>query len=151
MDLRYSDSDEAFRRELRAWLADAVPKHGPAPSEKENWDSRRVYDTAWQRKLFDADQINERFHELVGDDYTVKDLRTWTATVHAAVALAKAEPPETKKATKAAVKAMLTDVSDHLGNTRQSPRAPRAASCVDHGGIGRGPHGVCRYSAHGQA
>jgi DNA topoisomerase IB len=65
----------------------------------------------------DADQINERFHEIVGDDYTVKDLRTWTATVHAAVALAQADPPDTKKATKAAVKAMLDDVSEHLGNT----------------------------------
>jgi DNA topoisomerase IB len=71
----------------------------------------------------DADQINERFHELVGDDYTVKDLRTWTATVHAAVALANADPPETVKATKAAVKAMLTDVSDHLGNTPAVARA----------------------------
>jgi alkylation response protein AidB-like acyl-CoA dehydrogenase len=54
VDLRYSDSDEAFRRELRVWLADAVPAHGPAPSEKEDWDARRVYDTVWQRKLYDA-------------------------------------------------------------------------------------------------
>ncbi|GAA3588931.1 DNA topoisomerase IB [Kribbella ginsengisoli] len=65
----------------------------------------------------DADQINGRFQELVGDDYTVKDLRTWTATVHAAVALAQAEPPDTKKAKTAAVKQMLSEVSGHLGNT----------------------------------
>ncbi|WP_020390806.1 DNA topoisomerase IB [Kribbella catacumbae] len=71
----------------------------------------------------DANQINERFQELVGDDYTVKDLRTWTATVHAAVALAHADPPETKKATTAAVKAMLADVSEHLGNTPAVARA----------------------------
>ncbi|MER7243261.1 hypothetical protein [Kribbella sp. NPDC000426] len=32
----------------------------------------------------DADAVNGRFQELVGADYTVKDLRTWTATVHAA-------------------------------------------------------------------
>jgi DNA topoisomerase IB len=70
-----------------------------------------------------ADQINERFHELVGDDYTVKDLRTWTATVHAAVALAQADPPKTKTAKKAAVKAMLTEVSEHLGNTPAVARA----------------------------
>jgi alkylation response protein AidB-like acyl-CoA dehydrogenase len=54
VDLRYSDSDEAFRRELRAWLADAVPAHGPAPSERSDWSERREYDCAWQRKLFDA-------------------------------------------------------------------------------------------------
>jgi len=65
----------------------------------------------------DAGMINERFQELVGEDYTVKDLRTWTATVHAAVDLAEADPPTTKKALNAAVKEMLEEVSDHLGNT----------------------------------
>lgn len=53
MDLRYSPSDEAFRRELRAWLADAVPKHGPPPPSHD-WPARVAYDTGWQRKLFDA-------------------------------------------------------------------------------------------------
>ena len=65
----------------------------------------------------DAGMINERFQELVGEDYTVKDLRTWTATVHAAVDLAETDPPTTKKALNAAVKEMLEEVSDHLGNT----------------------------------
>ncbi len=54
MDLRYSETDEAFRRELRAWLADAVPAHGPAPSERADWTARREYDTSWQRKLYEA-------------------------------------------------------------------------------------------------
>jgi alkylation response protein AidB-like acyl-CoA dehydrogenase len=53
MDLRYSASEEAFRRELRAWLADAVPAHGEPPA-RHDWSARRAYDTAWQRKLFDA-------------------------------------------------------------------------------------------------
>jgi alkylation response protein AidB-like acyl-CoA dehydrogenase len=53
LDLRYSPSDEAFRRELRAWLADAVPKHG-APPPSHDWPARVAYDTGWQRKLFDA-------------------------------------------------------------------------------------------------
>ncbi len=71
----------------------------------------------------DAGMVNDRFHELVGEDYTVKDLRTWTATVHAAVDLAKADPPSTKKALNAAVKEMLAEVSDHLGNTPTVARA----------------------------
>ena len=54
MDLRYSASDEAFRRELRAWLAEAVPAHGPVPSERADWDARCEYDQSWQRKLFEA-------------------------------------------------------------------------------------------------
>jgi len=53
MDLRYSPADEKFRRELRAWLAEAVPVHGVAPPYSD-WDARRAYDTGWQRKLFDA-------------------------------------------------------------------------------------------------
>jgi len=53
VDLRYSASDERFRTELRAWLADAVPKHG-APPPMHDWPARVAYDTGWQRKLFDA-------------------------------------------------------------------------------------------------
>ncbi|MEV6283013.1 DNA topoisomerase IB [Kribbella sp. NPDC051770] len=71
----------------------------------------------------DASMVNERFHALVGDDYTVKDLRTWTATVVAAIELAGAEPPTTKKALNGAVKEMLDEVSDHLGNTPTVARA----------------------------
>ncbi len=53
MDLRYSEQDEQFRKELRAWLASEVPAHGPVPSEGD-WPARREYDTGWQRKLFGA-------------------------------------------------------------------------------------------------
>ena len=85
----------------------------------------------------DAALINERFKELVGDDYTVKDLRTWNASVHAAVALAGAATPTTRRATKAAVKAMLEEVSDHLGNTpmvaRRSYVDPRVIEQFERG------------------
>jgi len=53
MDLTYSDEDEAFRAELRAWLEIEVPKHGPPPPPGD-WPARRAYDTGWQRKLHDA-------------------------------------------------------------------------------------------------
>ena len=53
MDLRYSESDEKFRAELRAWLKDAVPAHGASP-ESADWDVRREYDTSWQHKLYEA-------------------------------------------------------------------------------------------------
>ena len=53
MDLRYSEADEKFRADLRAWLAEAVPAHGEPPPYND-WPARRAYDTGWQRKLFDA-------------------------------------------------------------------------------------------------
>ena len=53
MDLRYSDADEAFRKELRAWLDEARARYGPPPPPGD-WPARRAYDTGWQRKLHDA-------------------------------------------------------------------------------------------------
>jgi alkylation response protein AidB-like acyl-CoA dehydrogenase len=53
MDLTYSPSDEQFRAELRAWLDVEVARHGPPPPPGD-WPARRAYDTAWQRKLYDA-------------------------------------------------------------------------------------------------
>jgi alkylation response protein AidB-like acyl-CoA dehydrogenase len=53
MDLRYTDEELAFRDELRAWLAEAIPTLSPQPAA-EDWAARREYDTTWQRMLFDA-------------------------------------------------------------------------------------------------
>ncbi|MBC8187813.1 MAG: acyl-CoA dehydrogenase family protein [Proteobacteria bacterium] len=53
MDLRYTADEQAFRSELARWLASEVPAHGTSPPSNE-WDARRVYDTGWQRKLYDA-------------------------------------------------------------------------------------------------
>ncbi|HEV3226829.1 MAG TPA: acyl-CoA dehydrogenase family protein, partial [Acidimicrobiales bacterium] len=55
MRLRFSDEDEAFRAELRAWL-DA----NPPPVEEERADpsrssaDKRPWAVRWQRTLFDA-------------------------------------------------------------------------------------------------
>jgi len=53
VELRYSDADEAFRAELRAWLDATLPSLAPQPA-REDWDERRKWDTDWQRRLFDA-------------------------------------------------------------------------------------------------
>jgi alkylation response protein AidB-like acyl-CoA dehydrogenase len=53
MDLRYTDAEEAFRGELRQWLAETLPGL-PAKPSPTDWPGRRAYDTHWQRLLFDA-------------------------------------------------------------------------------------------------
>lgn len=53
MDLRYNEQEEAFRMELRAWLANVLPEVGPKP-QRDDWVARRAYDANWQRMLFDA-------------------------------------------------------------------------------------------------
>ncbi len=53
MDLRYTDAEQAFRGELRQWLAQTVPGLPDKPSS-DDWPGRRAYDTHWQRLLFEA-------------------------------------------------------------------------------------------------
>ena len=53
MDLTYTEEEEAFRVELREWLEAALPDIPPEP-DRDDWEARRVWDTAWQRRLFDA-------------------------------------------------------------------------------------------------
>ena len=53
MDLRYSETDEAFRGELREWLALTLPDL-PTPPARDDWPARVRYDTDWQGRLHDA-------------------------------------------------------------------------------------------------
>jgi DNA topoisomerase-1 len=64
-----------------------------------------------------ADDLNARFKDLVGDEYTVKDLRTWHGTVLAAAAFVDADPPVNKTVTKRVESAVMKEVAEELGNT----------------------------------
>ncbi len=72
--------------------------------------------------------INGYIKNIVGDDFTAKDFRTWHGTVIAAIALAAADTPTSATARKRAVSAAMRVVADHLGNT---PAVARS-SYVDH-------------------
>ncbi len=64
-----------------------------------------------------ADDLNARFKQLVGDEYTVKDLRTWHGTVLAATAFADADPPVSQRVIKRVEAAVMREVAGELGNT----------------------------------
>lgn len=70
-----------------------------------------------------ADDLNARFKELVGAEYTVKDLRTWHGTVLGAAAFVDADPPANKTVIKRVVSAVMKEVSEELGNTPAVARA----------------------------
>lgn len=53
MDLRYTPDEQRFRADLARWLASEVPAHG-SPPPTSDWPARHLYDTSWQRKLFEA-------------------------------------------------------------------------------------------------
>ncbi len=106
-------------------------------------DGRR----GWQ-ELRSSD-LNLAFKGIVGEEYTVKDLRTWAATVTAAVALAQAGPAETEAEQRRAEKAAMAVVAEHLGNTpavaRRSYVDPRV---LDEYAVGRTvARGLARLTA----
>jgi DNA topoisomerase IB len=64
-----------------------------------------------------SDDLNARFKETVGDEYTVKDLRTWHGTVLAAAAFAEADPAVSQRVAKRVEAAVMKEVAEELGNT----------------------------------
>ena len=84
-----------------------------------------------------ADDINRRFQELTKPDFTAKDLRTWHATVLAAVMIAGHEPPSSEAGKRRTEKAVMREVAEQLGNTpavaRRSYVDPRVLAAWEDG------------------
>ncbi|OBF29781.1 DNA topoisomerase IB [Mycobacterium sp. ACS4331] len=64
-----------------------------------------------------ASDLNARFKEMVGNEYSVKDLRTWHGTVLGAAAFGDADPATSKRQTKKIEAAVMKEVAEELGNT----------------------------------
>ncbi|HEX2133234.1 MAG TPA: DNA topoisomerase IB [Actinophytocola sp.] len=90
-----------------------------------------------ERRDVHADDLNERLRELAGDGFTAKDLRTWHATVLAAVAFAGVEAPTSARGRTRAEKAVMREVAEQLGNTpavaRRSYVDPRVIAAWERG------------------
>lgn len=70
----------------------------------------------------DGDDLNDYLREVTGEEHTVKEFRTWHATVLAAVGLAVAVPPEDDKALAKLRTHVVREVADYLGNTEAVAR-----------------------------
>ena len=82
--------------------------------------------------------INAYLREVLGEEVSAKDFRTWHATVLTAVGLAvSTQAPTSASARKRAVSRVITEVSDYLGNTptvcRSSYIDPRIIDLYDDG------------------
>jgi DNA topoisomerase IB len=104
------------QKERRVALEDADLAKAVTALKRARTGSDRLlnYRNGRDWRPLDAQDVNERLHELVGDEFTVKDLRTWNATVLAAVILAGRKGQGSKRT---AVRDMFKQVSHHLGNT----------------------------------
>jgi DNA topoisomerase IB len=85
-----------------------------------------------------AADINDYLREVADGDFSVKDFRTWHATVLAAVGLAVSEGADTSEsARKRAVARVVQEVASYLGNTPAVARAsyidPRIISLYERG------------------
>ncbi|MCP2166468.1 DNA topoisomerase IB [Goodfellowiella coeruleoviolacea] len=80
-------------------------------------DRLLVYRTQDGWREVRAEDINARFKELAGAEYSAKDLRTWNATVLAAVAFAGHDTPSSKRGLARVEREVVSEVADQLGNT----------------------------------
>jgi DNA topoisomerase-1 len=85
--------------------------------------------------------INAYIKEVMGEDFSAKDFRTWAGTLICACALARAGEavPESKAARKREVVAALKETAESLGNTpaicRSSYVAPALLDAYDRGRV----------------
>ncbi|WP_066903575.1 DNA topoisomerase IB [Mycolicibacterium houstonense] len=91
---------------------------------RSNGDRLLAYRGTHEWTEVHAEDLNVRFKEMVGEDYTVKDLRTWHGTVLAAQAFVDADPPVDEKVVKRVESAVMREVAEALGNT---PAVARSA------------------------
>jgi len=63
-----------------------------------------------------ADDVNAYVKDVLGEDFSAKDFRTWRGTVIAAHALAKSDA-SSKTVRKRSIAEAMREVGDHLGNT----------------------------------
>lgn len=67
--------------------------------------------------------LNSYVKEVMGDEFTVKDFRTWAGTLFAALKLAEIGAEEERKIAEKNVLAAVDAVAERLGNTRDIARA----------------------------
>ena len=66
----------------------------------------------------DSSDINRYLKDITGEDFTAKDFRTWSGTVHAVSALRELTPASTKTESERNVVLAIEAVAKLLGNTR---------------------------------
>ena len=78
----------------------------------------QYYDKEGNRHAIGSGMVNDYIKEISGADFTAKDFRTWSGTVHAFLALKELGCCDTATETKKRIVHALDEVSGYLGNTR---------------------------------
>jgi DNA topoisomerase-1 len=83
----------------------------------------KYYDDENKLREVSSSDVNEYIKEIMGDEFSAKDFRTWGGTLLAAAELALIERPKTERERKMAVTACVRNVAAKLGNTPAIARA----------------------------
>ncbi len=78
----------------------------------------QYYDEEGNPQDITSGDVNTYLKDITGEDFTAKDFRTWSGSVHALYAFKAAGGFETTTQCKKNIKKVLDDVAFHLGNTR---------------------------------
>lgn len=78
----------------------------------------QFYDEDGNHHHIDSGDVNNYLHEITGEDFTAKDFRTWSGSVHALYAFKAAGGFGTATECKKKITQVLDDVAFNLGNTR---------------------------------
>lgn len=71
-----------------------------------------------ERRSVDSGRVNAYLHEACGEEFSAKDIRTWSGTAYMLQLLASSPELESEAACKKQVIELLDKVAGHLGNTR---------------------------------
>ncbi len=74
-------------------------------------------DHAGNHHAISSHDVNDYIRAATAGDFTAKDFRTWSGTLHCAQALAEAGPAENKGAEKRIISACVKQTAGLLGNT----------------------------------
>ena len=93
----------------------------------------KYHDHSGELRDVKARDLNSYVKEIMGEEFTPKDFRTWAGTLNAAIKLAELGATEDLKKAHKNVLAAVDDVAKRLGNTRDIARASYVSPrVVDH-------------------
>lgn len=78
----------------------------------------QYYDEQGNHRCIDSGMVNQYLKSISGQDFSAKDFRTWSGSVHALLAFREIAPSDTETDKKRNIVAALDVVAAHLGNTR---------------------------------
>lgn len=91
--------------------------------DRPGYEIFKYYDDQGRRVDVDSNDLNAYIHEIMGDEYSAKDFRTWAGTSLAALALDELGPGDDEKISEKNVRDVVERVAERLGNTPSIARA----------------------------